>query len=256
MIIFAFEQNMTYMTQLRMDFEETANSEQYDEWDDIDIDRVNYSHDMKVLNRYPRDKSDKTFVVPDGVVTIAEEAFMGCKHLNKIVLPESLRQIDAFAFKDCILRQIDAFAFKDCIYLEEVHFPKGLHTIQDYAFEHCSSLTSVRLSEGLYEIGEEAFRGCSALAEIHLPDSLELLGKKAFYRTAFYNNPQNWTDSMLYLGKCLLANEDKFIVSVDLPSDLRIIGDNMFDESVLSSIILPETLVTISNDAFSGCDNL
>ena len=92
MIIFAFEQNMTYMTQLRMDFEETANSEQYDEWDDIDIDRVNYSHDMKVLNRYPRDKFDKTFVVPDGVVTIAEEAFMGCKHLNKIVLPESLRQ--------------------------------------------------------------------------------------------------------------------------------------------------------------------
>ena len=164
---------MTYMTQLRMDFEETANSEQYDEWDDIDIDRVNYSHDMKVLNRYPRDKFDKTFVVPDGVVTIAEEAFMGCKHLNKIVLPESLRQIDAFAFKDCI-------------YLEEVHFPKGLHTIQDYAFENCSCLTSVCLSESLYEIGEGAFRGCCALAEIHLPDSLELLGKKAFYRTAFY----------------------------------------------------------------------
>lgn len=43
----------------------------------------------------------KEIVIPDGVMTISQEAFMGCTNLEKIVLPMNLRYVLPRAFQDC-----------------------------------------------------------------------------------------------------------------------------------------------------------
>ena len=54
-----------------------------------------------VLTCYPTAKADDTLVVLDGTVKIGFGAAIGNKHLENIILPESLKYIGNFAFYEC-----------------------------------------------------------------------------------------------------------------------------------------------------------
>ncbi len=62
-------------------------------------DGVLYSADGSTLLSYPNAKGTE-FAVPDGVTAIGPAAFAG-SHIHKVVLPDSLRVIDACAFLAC-----------------------------------------------------------------------------------------------------------------------------------------------------------
>ena len=62
---------------------------------------VLYSKDGKKLIAYPAGKKNSSYRVPEGVEKIADGAFMGAVHLNKIVLPDSLRYVGHKVFMDC-----------------------------------------------------------------------------------------------------------------------------------------------------------
>jgi len=64
----------------------------------VNIDGVLYNKEMTVLYFYPAEKTDESFVVPDGVIKISSNAFLNNKHLKVIYLPESLRVIGDKAF--------------------------------------------------------------------------------------------------------------------------------------------------------------
>ena len=53
---------------------------------------------MFLLLKYPEDKKDKTYTIPDGVTEIAAEAFMGKRHLTSVVLPKKKKKIGYDAF--------------------------------------------------------------------------------------------------------------------------------------------------------------
>lgn len=74
------------------------------------VDGVLYTRDMTTLILYPQGKKDKTFRVPDGVVYIADGAFLNCWNLEKVTLPASLENIDGDA------------AFANCKKLEAVEY--------------------------------------------------------------------------------------------------------------------------------------
>lgn len=54
-----------------------------------------------VLSIYPAAKDDKVFTVADGTVRIEYTAAMANMHLEKVILPESLRSIGNYAFYGC-----------------------------------------------------------------------------------------------------------------------------------------------------------
>lgn len=62
------------------------------------IDGVMFNKEMTVLYFYPSDKEDKEYVVPEGVVKIAANAFYNNRFLSKVTLPESLAVIGDKAF--------------------------------------------------------------------------------------------------------------------------------------------------------------
>ena len=71
------------------------------------IDGVLYSKDASTLYAYPAERRDKEFTVPTSVTEIAPQAFYGQAYLEKIVLPEGLREIKAQAFRESTLRRIE-----------------------------------------------------------------------------------------------------------------------------------------------------
>ena len=62
------------------------------------IDGVTFSTDKKTLIKYPKDKVDKEYVVPEGTQIIETKAFDQVELLSHIILPFSLKEIRRLFF--------------------------------------------------------------------------------------------------------------------------------------------------------------
>ena len=113
----------------------------------------------------------KTSVIPDdgSVTTIWEGAFSYIKGLKRLVIPESVKQLDGNGI------------FISCPDLEYLEIKGGLKSIWDMgSFQNCTSLKTVILSEGIETIGGYSFEGCTALTSITLPGSIKTVWDDAF----------------------------------------------------------------------------
>lgn len=64
----------------------------------IVVDGVTFSSDRSILIKYPEDKVDEKYIVPEGTVVIGKEAFNGTKYLKELSLPLSLNIIERLCF--------------------------------------------------------------------------------------------------------------------------------------------------------------
>lgn len=110
--------------------------------------------------------SSKDVVIPDGIVEIAEDAFLG-KDIKSIVVPEGVKTIGSNAFASC----------ED---LTKVVLPSTLTILGDNAFECCTFLESIVIPDGCKEIGADCFTNCSSLKDIYVPASATKIGDDAF----------------------------------------------------------------------------
>lgn len=133
-------------------------------------------------------KGNKTEIVIPGeikgkkVTKIGELAFMGCKNLKSIIIPEGVTRISNQAFAGCSgltsipmpdsITHISDAAFVGCSSLKSITMPKGVTSIAASIFESCSSLECVTIPEGVTWIGGSAFKGCSSLTSITIPKSV------------------------------------------------------------------------------------
>ena len=118
---------------------------------------------------------EKTITVPkfiDGseIEEVGPLCFMGNKVVETIILPESVKQIDEWAFANCPnLKTVIApgvkicgmYAFFDCKNLVNVEMP-NLTYANTGMFKNCTSLETAKLGT-LTEIDNHAFYGCENL---------------------------------------------------------------------------------------------
>lgn len=134
-----------------------------------------YNKDKTQLIRCPRGiRSSNTVIVPEGVVTICEEAFMDCTHLVSVKIPSSLVEIGTSAFDGCT--SLIGLSSDTGIY--------SLTSIGEKAFLCCSNLRYATIPEGVTTIGTEAFCCCTLLDHLTLPNSVVSIGARAFRGTA------------------------------------------------------------------------
>ena len=165
------------------------------------------------------------------VSEIGNRAFSSCKNLTGIKIPDSVIEIDDYAFVGSRITDIEVDANNKCfdvidgvlydidekelIYypcgFTEEHFsvPQGIEKIGYYAFWGGSSLTSIEIPDSVTEIDTCAFDSCVNLINIEIPDSVTEIGYGAFY-----------------------------------------------DCSSLTSIEIPNSVTEIGDNAFHGCENL
>ena len=187
-------------------------------------DGVLYDKQGTVLEFYPTGRTEEKFVVPDGVTSIAYDAFSGCVGLAEVDLNE-VTMIGDNVFEKCTKLKnvtfssdatyIGSYAFFGCTALEEINLPDSLATLRKDAFEDCTSLLSIVLPQGVVKIEEKLFYGCSSLASVEYRGAITSIGDLAF-------------------GYC------SSLTSVVVPASVTSIGDNPFVGCVLLSEIVVE----------------
>lgn len=101
-------------------------------------------------------------ILPEGIVSLGEQSFWGCRGLQVVQLPSTLREIESGAFSICSQ-------------LTEIRLPEGLVRLGESAFCGCTSLRQVILPSTLRKIGPTAFSGCKSLRTIEIPDGVQNL---------------------------------------------------------------------------------
>ena len=114
-----------------------------------------------------KDYEIRKATVEYGITSIGESAFLGCRGMTELTLPNSVTSIGGNAFEGCSG-------------LTELTLPNGVRSIGDYAFSGCSGMTELILPSSVTSIGDYAFYGCSGLTELTLPDSVTSIGDGAF----------------------------------------------------------------------------
>lgn len=129
---------------------------------------VLYNEDQSELLLYPIAREDKSFIVPQSVGGIAEQAFAGAKNLTHITLSESITNIQSKTFAGSGLT--------------EIVIPAEVTSIGSEAFMGCNALTSVTFKGGPSGIGEKAFFGTRlSTVTFNVMNAAPELGKQAFY---------------------------------------------------------------------------
>ena len=240
-------------------------------------------------------KSLTSINIPDGVTSIADEAFHGCKSLISINIPGSVTSIGDSAFDWCesltsiniphSVTSIGKSAFNGCKSLTSLNIPDNVTSIGDSAFSGCKSLTNINIPDSVTSIGDSAFSGCESLTSINIPHSVTSIGDSAFGGCSslkcinipgsvikmegnpfvrWHGSLYNESESFIY-ENYVLFNADKTIIIAyrtaaelyNVPNTVTSIGNAAFSgcES-LTSINIPDSVTNIGNSAFSGCESL
>lgn len=131
----------------------------------------------------------KKIIISDGITHIAASTLSYCKNLQSIVIPDSVKTIEADAFSYSSLRYVNIpegvtelpyNIFYKCKELRGVKLPSTLKSIDSNAFSGCTSLKTIIIPEGVTEIKSKAFWECSKLETVYLPSTLTTFGEDIF----------------------------------------------------------------------------
>ena len=204
---------------------------------------------------------NETIIVNDieySVRSIGEFAFDWCSSLENVYYNGTLEDWCQIEFSNSYSNPMcyaEHFYMKDSnneyyeiTSMTEIEIPDTITSIGNYQFYGFSYITKVIIPNSVTSIGEAAFEGCNNLESITLP---------------FIGNTLNGTANT-YFGYIFGASS--FSYNKDyVPTSLReviitggtIIGNDAFYEcSSLTSIVIPDSVISIDRYAFAYCSSL
>ena len=221
---------------------------------------------------------DCNVVIPKGVTSIGDGAFIGCKSLTNIIIPEGVTSIKEKAFLGCSsltrieipdsVTNIEKMAFLCCSSLTRIEIPDSVTSIEEMAFACCSSLTNIIISKEVTRISVSSFAFCKALTNIKVEsenseycdidgilfskDKTVLISYPAGKTEQYYIIPSSVTCiGPLAFGGCKSLNH------IVIPECVISIGGAAFECcSSLASIEIPKWVIDIGTEAFVDCSSL
>ncbi len=151
--------------------------------------------DVVAIAEYAFDNSAVTeIILPDSLRFIEAYAFYNCRYLEKINFPKRLEYIGSMAFTDgadfsnlyidCLELYIAPFAFYSMQNLEEAYI--NAKTIGEESFKQCLNLKKLELGNNVKRIEARAFYNCSSIENPVIPSNVEIIGAGAFAGSTAY----------------------------------------------------------------------
>ncbi len=229
---------------------------------------------------YVNDRLVKDLIVPEGVEYVGNEFFC-MKHIESVVLPESLTDIHYYAFGYCTsikkvvvgnnVTFMDEYAFRGCDNIKyNVYDGADYLGNAENPYVICvrgkTDKNSYKIAPGTKLIADKAFYGKKELYTIVIPESVVAIGNNAFSEAKineiYISDLKKWCeiDFSDYVGNisCDVAyflNGEK-ITDLVIPDGTRYISARAFSEADIKSLTVPSSVKSIGEFAFAGCRNL
>ena len=252
----------------------------------VDAGNPNYSSELGVLydkNKtlliaFPVQSELTTFVIPNTVTGIGNDAFHNARRLTQITFGTQIASIGGTALGG--LGELNSFVVPDGnanfssrdgvlfnkLQTELIQFPLNsaitsyvipntVVTIKQDAFFDAENVTNITVPNSVITIEDRAFYGASSLSSITLGNNLTTIGEFAL---AFLDSLTSivFPDSVTTLGTGLMQGNES-LTSATLPAGLVSIPDQAFTEArALTSITIPSTVTTIGESAFYQAHSL
>ncbi len=183
------------------------------------IDGVLYNKAQTILICVPRNITEIT--IPSTVLAVEDDAFNGCKNIEKATLPTSAFGLIA----------------KSRLQIKEIIINGG-DTLEQNIFDSCTNLERLILSEDITKIEKNALTGCVSL-------------KYNEYQNGYYiGSPSN-----PYLA--LITVKDSNVTEFTVHPECRVIYQRaLMNMNNLEEITISEGVLSIGERAFYGSDKL
>ena len=209
------------------------------------------------------------------VTSIGNDAFFLCAGLTSMAIPNSIISIGEWAFTHCIgltsvtipnsVTSIGQNAFSECSGLTTVYIPNSVTSIGSNTFRNCSSLTSVTIPNSVRRIGDYAFSGCHGLTSVTIPNSVRRIGTSPFsscesLTSIKVEEGNKYYDSRSDCNAIIETKSNTLIagcMNTIIPNSVTSIGQSAFSGcSGLTSVTIPNSVTSIGQSAFYNCTSL
>ena len=120
--------------------------------------------------------NDTIVNIPSSVVRIAANAFESRLDVIEITIPDSVKDIESFAFVPCKSLKVIKFGFgiqvipfgccRSIEHLETIVITDNGKLISGSAFQNCTSLTELFIPDSVTSVGRQAFSGCTGMIKM------------------------------------------------------------------------------------------
>lgn len=217
-----------------------------------------------VGNRAFKDTYLDFVTLSENLVSIGDYAFQSSL-LTRITFPQTLTEIGEKAFSYTMLEHVvlpdsvtyvGSGAFSYCNRLESVVLSKGMRAISSSMFSNDYELQSIVIPEGITTVERNAFTRCDKLQQVVLPDSITEIGYAAFSECGIGGGLTiSLSDNLLAVDSSAFTQSG--LKNIVVPKSLISISEFMFfDCSDLETVTLYASIESIEREAFSDCDDL